>query len=85
MLVDQLGKLGGKPSTSGLHTHPLTLGGSELGDEISVISNAFVFDKTFTRTDRSILDRGQGKKLWVSRVVLLHAITAEGSEQITGG
>jgi hypothetical protein len=65
-LVEALGRAGGRPESSGLHIHPLTLGGSELGDEISVISNRFVFDKTFGRSDRRITDRPVGKSLWVS-------------------
>lgn len=65
-LVDSLGRLSAKPSTSGLHIHPLTKGGSELGDEISVISNKFVFDDKFKRNDKTILDRVVGKTLWVS-------------------
>jgi hypothetical protein len=64
-LVDALGRLGGKPESSRLHVHPLTLAGSELGDEISVISNHFVFDDKFKRDDFGILDRVQGKTLWV--------------------
>lgn len=42
------------------------MGGSELGDEISVISNKFVFDDKFARDDFTILDRIAGKLLWVS-------------------
>jgi alpha-ketoglutarate-dependent taurine dioxygenase len=41
-LIDRLGKLSGKPSTSGLHIHPLSNSGRRLGgndDEISVISS----------------------------------------------
>jgi hypothetical protein len=64
-LVDALGRVGGKPESSRLHVHPLTLAGSELGDEISVISNHFVFDDKFKRDDFGILDRVQGKTLWV--------------------
>jgi hypothetical protein len=64
-LVDSLGRHGGKPESSKLHIHPLTLEGSELGDEISVISNQFVFDDKFKRSDFSILDRTAGKTLWV--------------------
>lgn len=67
-LVDKLGKFGGKPKTSGLHIHPLTLEGSELGDEISVISNKFVFDNKFARNDSSHLQRPHGKILWHSDV-----------------
>lgn len=65
-LIEALGRAGGRPESSGLHVHPLTLGGSELGDEISVISNKFVFDKAFGRDDRHILQRAVGKSLWVS-------------------
>ena len=36
-LGDRLGRLSGKPESSGLHIHPTTWEGSELGDEISVI------------------------------------------------
>ncbi|RSH90521.1 hypothetical protein EHS25_001126 [Saitozyma podzolica] len=67
-LVDTLGRLGGKPSTSGLHVHPLTMGGSELGDEISVISNKFVFDDKFKRDDFTILSRAAGRTLWHSDI-----------------
>ena len=35
----RLTDLAGCPSTSGLHVHPLTEAGSELGDQISVISS----------------------------------------------
>ena len=41
-LVDRLGKLSGKPATSGLHIHPVTNASRELGggdNEISVISS----------------------------------------------
>ena len=41
-LVQRLGELSGKPSTSGLHIHPVSNSGRELGgkdDEISVISS----------------------------------------------
>jgi hypothetical protein len=69
-LVDALGRLGGKPESSRLHVHPLTLAGSELGDEISVISNHFVFDDKFKRDDFGILDRVQGKTLWVCSPLL---------------
>lgn len=63
ILVDKLGKLGGKPSDSTLHIHPLTLEGSAYGDEISVISNEFVFDSKFSRPKRV---RVKGDTLWVS-------------------
>jgi alpha-ketoglutarate-dependent taurine dioxygenase len=42
-LVQRLGELSGKPKTSGLHIHPVSNSGRELGgkdDEISVISSA---------------------------------------------
>ena len=68
-LVQSLGLLGGKPKSHGLHIHPLTMGGSELGDEISVISNKFVFDDKFKRDDLTILDRVAHKTLWVSEVL----------------
>lgn len=73
-LVDALGRHGGKPDTSKLHIHPLTLAGSEFGDEISVISNQFVFDDKFKRTDFSVLDRVHGKTLWV-RVPLIPCVS----------
>ena len=65
-LVQALGLLGGKPKEHGLHVHPLTLAGSELGDEISVISNKFVFYDKFKRDDFTVLDRVAHKLLWVS-------------------
>lgn len=37
--IIRLSTLGGCPSSSGLHVHPLTEEGSELGDQISVISS----------------------------------------------
>ncbi|AAW42644.1 hypothetical protein CNBC0390 [Cryptococcus deneoformans B-3501A] len=67
-LIEALGALGGKPKTSGLHVHPLTLGGSELGDEISVISNQFVFDKNFQKSDDTVLKRPFGNTLWHSDI-----------------
>lgn len=65
-LVEALGRHGGKPESSKLHIHPLSLAGGEFGDEISVISNQFVFDDKFKRNDFTILDRVGGKTLWVS-------------------
>jgi alpha-ketoglutarate-dependent taurine dioxygenase len=41
-LVQRLGELSGKPATSGLHIHPISNAGRELGgkdDQISVISS----------------------------------------------
>ncbi|ODN76600.1 hypothetical protein L202_05257 [Cryptococcus amylolentus CBS 6039] len=63
-LIKSLGRLGGKPATSGLHVHPCTLAGSKLGDEVSVISNQFHFDKEFKRDDDTILKRPFGPDLW---------------------
>jgi hypothetical protein len=37
--MERLTKVAGCPSSSGLHVHPLTEEGSELGDQISVISS----------------------------------------------
>lgn len=43
-LATRLGELTGKPADSKLHRHPLTEDGSELGDDVQVISSAvFVF------------------------------------------
>ena len=63
ILVDKLGRLGGKPQDSTLHIHPLTLEGGKYGDEISVISNEYVFDSKFERPKRL---RVKGDTLWVS-------------------
>lgn len=71
VLVEALGRHGGKPESSKLHVHPLTLAGSEYGDEISVISNQFFFDDKFKRNDFGILDRVQGKTLWVCPLFLI--------------
>lgn len=43
-LGNKLGQLSGRPSASGLHVHPITAEGSELGDEISVISSEYQAD-----------------------------------------
>ncbi|WVQ83416.1 hypothetical protein IAT38_005557 [Cryptococcus sp. DSM 104549] len=67
-LVHALGRLGGKPSSSTLHIHPLTMAGSELGDEISVISNQFVFDSKFKKDDDTVLKRPSGHTLWHSDI-----------------
>ncbi|KAK4687871.1 hypothetical protein P7C73_g2241, partial [Tremellales sp. Uapishka_1] len=68
VLVHKLGLHGGKPESSTLHIHPLTLEGSELGDEISVISNDFVFDPKVKRDDHKNLNRIQGNKAWHSDI-----------------
>lgn len=39
-LIEQLSDLAGSPKSSRLHVHPLTEEGSELGDQMSVISSA---------------------------------------------
>ena len=77
VLVDALGRLGGKPESSKLHVHPLTLAGSEHGDEISVISNQFFFDDKFKRDDFGILDRVQGKTLWVRSIIPILSSVAD--------
>ena len=38
-LVDRLGKLSGKPESSGLHIHPISESTPEFGPEVSVISS----------------------------------------------
>ena len=38
--VERLTRLSGCPTSSGLHRHPLTQEGSELGDQVRVISSA---------------------------------------------
>jgi len=45
----RLGELSGKPKTSGLHKHPLTREGTELGDEVNVIEGS-KFRKIYVRT-----------------------------------
>ncbi|WVQ81151.1 hypothetical protein IAT38_003273 [Cryptococcus sp. DSM 104549] len=67
-LVNDLGRLGGKPATSGLHTHPLTRPGSELGDEITVISNEYQRNGKKTILDETILTRVFGQRLWHSDI-----------------
>lgn len=64
-LVDALGRHGGKPASSGLHIHPLTLPNQKEGDEITIISNKFVFGDKFKYNLNSILDRRVGKEHWV--------------------
>jgi hypothetical protein len=66
VLVQALGEAGGKPASSKLHVHPLTLPGQVDGDEISVISNKFVFGEKFKRDDGDIRNRRWGKDQWVS-------------------
>jgi len=65
-LVDALGRHGGKPATSGLHVHPLTLPNQREGDEITIISNQFVFGDKFKRPDGGVLEKPTGKIQWVS-------------------
>ncbi|WOO84195.1 Putative alpha-ketoglutarate-dependent sulfonate dioxygenase [Vanrija pseudolonga] len=68
VLVDKLGKFGGKPADSTLHIHPLTLPGSQHGDEISVISNQFVFDGKFKLDEKTPLKRVRGAQQWHSDI-----------------
>lgn len=63
-LVQGLGVQGGKPATSGLHVHPLTLPTQAEGDEITVVSNKFVFGKVFARDNSNILERRLGRDEW---------------------
>ncbi|RSH83396.1 uncharacterized protein EHS24_007080 [Apiotrichum porosum] len=53
VLVQSLGTATGKPAESGLHTHPLTLPGSQYGDEITHISNQHILSKEFTLSEHS--------------------------------
>jgi hypothetical protein len=81
VLVQKLGEAGGKPSTSGLHVHPLTLEGTKYGDEITNISNQYVLSPQFKFQDSERYSRrGQwGKNGWVSVVesrVLRPALTS---------
>ncbi|UZJ53609.1 hypothetical protein CBS101457_002929 [Exobasidium rhododendri] len=65
-LVDRLGKASGKPATSGLHVHPFTVEDSQHGDEISVVSNDFVFSEKYKRPEDTLRNRPVGHTLWVS-------------------
>lgn len=67
-LVDALGRLGGKPATSGLHVHPCTLPDQEERDEVSIVSNKYVFGRSFQRHDHDILSRRPGAKEWHSDI-----------------
>uniref|UniRef100_A0A8H7XNF0 TauD/TfdA-like domain-containing protein n=1 Tax=Psilocybe cubensis TaxID=181762 RepID=A0A8H7XNF0_PSICU len=53
LLATRLGELTGKPADSKLHRHPLTEDGSELGDDVQVISSAVVFPR-----ERALASRG---------------------------
>jgi len=66
-LVQKLGEAGGKPATSGLHVHPLTLPGTRYGDEITNISNRFILSPQFKVEDSArYSQRGDwGKNGWV--------------------
>jgi alpha-ketoglutarate-dependent taurine dioxygenase len=60
-LVQRLGALSGKPSTSGLHIHPVSNSGRALGgtdDEISVISS---------EQAKKIYSNGQGRSVWLEK------------------
>ncbi|KAG0652688.1 Sulfate starvation-induced 3 [Hyphodiscus hymeniophilus] len=70
-LVQRLGELSGKPSTSKLHIHPVSNSGRELGgkdDEISVISSAqakkIYRDKLLFQTEK----KQSGKEGWHSDI-----------------
>lgn len=54
-LGTKLGELTGKPASSKLHVHPITEEGSELGDEISIISSERNREYVAPRVDRSTL------------------------------
>jgi hypothetical protein len=75
-LVSELGRLGGKPETSGLHVHPLTLPNQRDGDEITVISNQFVFGDKFKRRDNGVLERPTGQIMWVSTLCGVDGVTS---------
>lgn len=70
-LVDRLGKLSGKPSTSGLHIHPISNAAREHSgkdDEISVISsqqNKRLYSHKFLGGGRW---RQNGKREWHSDI-----------------
>lgn len=66
-LVDALGKAGGKPESSKLHIHPLTLEGTPYGDEVSHISNKFSFSEKFDNRAYH-KDKFFGRELWHSDV-----------------
>lgn len=82
VLVQALGVHGGKPASSGLHVHPLTLVDGGKDEEISVISNKFVFHNKFAREDRTILDRGDQKLLWHSDITFENVPSDYASLQI---
>lgn len=64
VLVQALGEAGGKPASSKLHIHPLTLPGQVAGDEISQISNKYVFGEKFKYPEGNIRNRRLGKIQW---------------------
>ena len=62
-LVQRLGELSGKPTTSKLHIHPISNSGRELGgkdDEISVISSEQA--KKIYGRDRLFVEKKQSQK-----------------------
>ncbi|BEI79629.1 hypothetical protein CcaverHIS002_0101580 [Cutaneotrichosporon cavernicola] len=67
-LVQALGEVGGKPPSSKLHVHPLTLPGQVEGDEISIVSNKFVFGDKFKQSDGDIRNRRRGRDQWHSDI-----------------
>ncbi|KAK1139711.1 hypothetical protein N8T08_000519 [Aspergillus melleus] len=67
-LVQRLGELSGKPSTSGLHIHPIINSGREHGvkdDEISVISSA---ERQKLYRDRNETKRQSARREWHSDI-----------------
>lgn len=67
-LVQRLGELSGKPSTSGLHVHPIINSGREHGvkdDEISVISSA---ERQKLYRDRNETKRQSARREWHSDI-----------------
>ncbi|KAM3074570.1 hypothetical protein ACMFMG_008000 [Clarireedia jacksonii] len=73
-LVQRLGELTGKPSTSKLHIHPISNSGREHGDkddEISVISSAQarkIYKGDFPSLSDQITNRQSGKEGWHSDI-----------------
>lgn len=66
VLVQALGEASGKPSTSGLHVHPLTLEGTQYGDEITHISNQYILSPQFKNTySKRYSERRLAKTGWV--------------------
>jgi alpha-ketoglutarate-dependent taurine dioxygenase len=91
-LVLALARAGGAPEESGLHIHPLTFENSELGDQITWISNEYrdLYIEGYNRDLPSIVQRKPGKSLWHSDITFEKVPSAYASLQIrdlpsTGG